>query len=99
MKKVAIYGRYLHDDAIDTCKELITLLKNKNCETLVESNFHVLLKQNNVAQDLQSFDVLDTSYDILISIGGDGTVLRAVAHIGKVGIPVIGINTGRLGFW
>lgn len=98
MKKVAIYGRYLHDDALDICKELITLLKNKNCEVLVESNFHVLLKQNNVAQDLPSFDVLDTSYDILISIGGDGTVLRAVAHIGKVGIPVIGINTGRLGF-
>ncbi|MFT5925517.1 MAG: NAD+ kinase [Rubritalea sp.] len=98
MKKVAIYGRYLHDDAIDTCKELITLLKAKNCEVLVESNFHALLKQSTIAQDLQSFDVLDKSYDLLISIGGDGTVLRAVAHIGEVGIPVIGINTGRLGF-
>jgi NAD+ kinase len=98
MKKVAIYGRYLHDDAIDTCKELITLLKGKNCEVLVESNFHSLLKQSTIAQDLQSFDVLDKSYDLLISIGGDGTVLRAVAHIGEVGIPVIGINTGRLGF-
>lgn len=98
MKKVAIYGRYLHDDTINTCKELISLLKAKNCEVLVESDFHTLLKDNHIAQDLQSFEMLDKSYDILISIGGDGTVLRAVAYIGNVDIPVIGINTGRLGF-
>lgn len=98
MKKVAIYGRYLHDDTINTCKELITLLELKNSEVLVESNFHNLLKQNNIALKQQSFDQLDNSYDILISIGGDGTILRAVAYIGNVGIPVIGINTGRLGF-
>ncbi|MEN8815848.1 MAG: NAD kinase [Nonlabens sp.] len=98
MKKVAIYGRYLHDDTVSTCEELIRLLKQKNCEVLVESDFHTLLIGNDIAQDLQSFEMLDKSYDILISIGGDGTVLRAVAYIGNVDIPVIGINTGRLGF-
>lgn len=98
MKKIAIYGRHLHDDTVNTCKELIRLLKAKNCEVLVESDFHVLLKGYQIAQDLQSFEMLDKSYDILISIGGDGTVLRAVAYIGNVDIPVIGINTGRLGF-
>ncbi|WP_438968924.1 NAD kinase [Nonlabens sp.] len=98
MKKVAIYGRYLHDDTVSTCEELIRLLKQKNCEVLVESDFHTLLIGNDIAQDLQSFEMLDESYDILISIGGDGTVLRAVAYIGNVDIPVIGINTGRLGF-
>ena len=98
MKKVAIYGRYLHDDTINTCKELITLLELNNSEVLIESNFHHLLKQNNIALKQESFNQLDKSYDILISIGGDGTILRAVAYIGDVGIPVIGINTGRLGF-
>lgn len=98
MNKVAIYGRYLHDDTVHTCKELIGLLKAKSCEVLVESDFHTMLKNSHIAQDLQSFDMLDKSYDILISIGGDGTVLRAVSYIGNVDIPVVGINTGRLGF-
>lgn len=36
--------------------------------------------------------------DMMISIGGDGTLLSAVHHIGKAGIPVVGINFGHLGF-
>lgn len=98
MKKIAIYGQYLHDDTVNTCVELIELLHSKKCETLIESSFHELLKNENVATQLNSFHTLDESYDLLISLGGDGTVLRAVAYIGKVNIPVIGINTGRLGF-
>lgn len=98
MKKIAIYGQYLHDDTVSTCLELIQLLNQKGCETLIESNFHTLLKEENIAMQLDSFNTLDKSYDLLISLGGDGTVLRAVAYIGKVNIPVIGINTGRLGF-
>lgn len=40
----------------------------------------------------------DFSADIALSIGGDGTFLSTAAHIGKKQIPVLGINTGRLGF-
>ncbi len=40
----------------------------------------------------------DFSSDIALSIGGDGTFLSTAAHIGKKQIPVLGINTGRLGF-
>ncbi|WP_405369983.1 NAD kinase [Nonlabens sp. Asnod2-A12] len=98
MKKVAIYGQYLHDETVKTCQKLIDLLKSKDCVALVESGFHDLLKGQGVALGLDSFDQLDKSFDLLISMGGDGTVLRAVAYIGKVDIPVIGVNTGRLGF-
>lgn len=38
------------------------------------------------------------SLHFLVSIGGDGTLLESVAHIGKTEVPVLGINTGRLGF-
>ena len=41
---------------------------------------------------------LDTSFDLLISVGGDGTILRAITFVKDLGIPIIGINTGRLGF-
>ena len=36
--------------------------------------------------------------DALLSIGGDGTLLESITHIGKDETPVLGINTGRLGF-
>jgi NAD+ kinase len=39
------------------------------------------------------------SFDMLISIGGDGTILRAATLIRDSGIPILGINAGRLGFW
>ena len=35
---------------------------------------------------------------LFISIGGDGTLLESITHIGKLEIPILGINTGRLGF-
>ena len=45
-----------------------------------------------------TFEVLDASYDLLISVGGDGTILRAITFVKDLEIPIVGINTGRLGF-
>ena len=45
-----------------------------------------------------TFEVLDASFDLLISIGGDGTILRAITFVKDLTIPIVGINTGRLGF-
>ena len=41
---------------------------------------------------------LDSSFDMLISIGGDGTILRAATLVQDSGVPILGINAGRLGF-
>ena len=41
---------------------------------------------------------IDKSYDFLFSIGGDGTILRSITFIKDSNIPILGINTGRLGF-
>lgn len=43
-------------------------------------------------------DGLDTSFDMFVSFGGDGTMLRAVTYVRDLGIPIVGVNTGRLGF-
>ena len=45
-----------------------------------------------------SYNDLDKSIDMMITIGGDGTLLRSITYIRDLGIPIIGINTGRLGF-
>ena len=44
------------------------------------------------------FDVLDFPVDYAISMGGDGTLLKTASHVGATGVPIIGVNTGRLGF-
>ena len=41
---------------------------------------------------------LDETFNLLISLGGDGTILRAVSLVKDLNIPIVGINTGRLGF-
>jgi NAD+ kinase len=46
----------------------------------------------------QSYTELDSSFDLLISIGGDGTILRAATLVKDTGVPILGINAGRLGF-
>ncbi|MEJ0031271.1 MAG: NAD(+)/NADH kinase [Bacteroidota bacterium] len=39
-----------------------------------------------------------TKVDFFISVGGDGTLLESVTYVGKSGVPILGINTGRMGF-
>lgn len=46
----------------------------------------------------QLLDGDDFTADMVISIGGDGTFLKAARRVGRKGIPILGINTGRLGF-
>ncbi|MGB3590132.1 MAG: NAD kinase [Nonlabens sp.] len=98
MRKVAIYGQYLHDDTIDVARELNDLLVHHSCEVLFEEQFCALLVEKQVIGKEHSFSILDETFDVLISIGGDGTILRAVAFVGRLNIPVLGVNAGRLGF-
>lgn len=97
MKKIAIYGKYLHEDSIETVLQILQALDQKPCAVFVEKDFYTLL-QPHLTASATTFSELDAGFDFLISIGGDGTILRAVAFIGSLGIPIIGINTGRLGF-
>lgn len=98
MKKIAIYGQYLHEGSENTVLHMVEALLEKSCEVKIESGFKTMLKNLNFTQPVEAFDQLDHTYDMLISIGGDGTILRAVTYIGRLNIPILGINTGRLGF-
>ncbi len=98
IKKIGIYGQYLHEGSIETVGHILSALSLKPCEFLVESSFYELLKPHINLNEVQTFSQLDKHYDFLISIGGDGTILRAVSFVGSLDIPLIGINTGRLGF-
>jgi NAD+ kinase len=93
--KIAIYGQTHSEVNSNTFLGLLDLLKEWRVEVFVEKNFHYMM---HLEHSVNTFQELDKSFDILISIGGDGTILRAVTFIRDTGIPIVGINTGRLGF-
>ena len=100
--KIAIYGPLYNERSKSTIKILIEYLKTQNADVFFEKDFYEsVLKNSNI--DIESFRCdtfksLDTSFELLISIGGDGTILRAITYVKDLNIPIVGINTGRLGF-
>ncbi len=97
--KVAIYSQYYKNKSLESFNILLDVLLDKKLAVFIEDNF--LQNLNPVIKDnlaIQSFSELDATFDLLISIGGDGTILRAITYLKDLDIPIVGINTGRLGF-
>lgn len=98
--KIAIYGQnYIKDTTQEAVEKLLGFLLEKEVEVFFESDF--IKTQNSGIQNnsaVRVFDELDNSFDLLMSVGGDGTILRAITFVRDLGIPIVGINTGRLGF-
>ncbi|WP_282031725.1 NAD kinase [Winogradskyella eximia] len=98
--KVAIYGQnYVKDTTQKAVERLLDILLRQQAYVFFESEF--ITTQNAEIQNssaISTFDKLDKTFDLLISVGGDGTILRAVTYVRDLGIPIVGINTGRLGF-
>ena len=100
--KVAIFGRYYNTSTPKSVETLFNYLENQGIEAYIETEFHKLIdKENHNIEGYhkyKTFTELDPGFDFLVSIGGDGTILRATMFVKDLGIPIIGINTGRLGF-
>ncbi len=100
--KVAIYGQYYQNSTEPIIKDIFSFFIKNNVEMIIESNFLNILKEKEIIKkDFKTFTLhtqLDTSFDMLISIGGDGTILKASTLVRDSGIPILGINAGRLGF-
>lgn len=99
MEKVAIYGQYIHDHSIKYIKVLFGELARYDMEICVADSFMQMIHGEDVdVGECGTFTDLDTSFHLLISIGGDGTILRAASLVGSLNIPIVGLNTGNLGF-
>ena len=97
--KVAIYSQYQKNKSQESLDVLLDVLTKRQEDIYIESSFlenakHTIQDDSNI----KAFTELDSSFDLLISIGGDGTILRAITYVKDLGIPIVGINTGRLGF-
>ena len=99
--KIAIYGQFYHKNSEASTEALLDFLLKRECNVYVEDKFFNMIKhEDDIEKDyhFKTFESLDNSFDALISIGGDGTILRAVTYVQDLAIPIIGINAGRLGF-
>jgi NAD+ kinase len=100
--KVAIYGQYYQISTEPIIKDIFNFLVSNAIEIVVEANFLKMLVEKNLFEKeyrtFESHTELDGSFDFLISIGGDGTILRAATLVRDSGVPILGINAGRLGF-
>ncbi|TGD57242.1 NAD kinase [Flavobacterium humi] len=100
--KVAVFGQFYQNTTSPIIERLFSFLKEHGIETVMEEKFSAILVENGLIQDtypkFSSHKDLDKSFDMLISVGGDGTFLRAATVVRNSGIPILGINAGRLGF-
>lgn len=100
--KVAIYGQYYQNSTEPIIKDIFSFFNFNNVEMVIEENFlNMLYEKELIKKEYKTFSLstsLDNSFEMLISIGGDGTILRAATFVRNSGVPILGINAGRLGF-
>jgi len=99
--KIGIYGQSNNELTIKYVKILIDILFKNNVEIIVEEKIYNFFKETNPKKTYKTFSNyhdLDNTINLFFSVGGDGTFLRSVTYIRDLNIPIIGINTGRLGF-
>lgn len=100
--KIAIFGQYYQNDTRPIIRDIFVFLNKNEVELVIEKEFLAILYQQEILKKeyktFTSYLDLDESFDLFISIGGDGTILRAITFVRNSGIPILGINAGRLGF-
>ncbi len=97
--KIAIFSTNYRAEIDKPLRKTIESLHKHGVEVLIERNFHHQIEQlSSQFPKCQTIGAEDLNADMVISIGGDGTFLGTASAIGDRNIPILGINTGRLGF-
>ena len=98
--RFALFGNTYQAKKSFHAELLFRLLKQHKAELCICREFYDFLTRD-VRLSLPRLKLFDDDRfqaDMVISLGGDGTFLKAASRVGSKGIPILGINTGRLGF-
>ncbi len=99
---IAVYARNTKDNHPLYLEKLTALLKKEKVNLIVYEPYYQFLKKeyhyNVILKTFSCSDSLKSKADYVVCLGGDGTILETIALVRKSGIPVLGVNTGRLGF-
>jgi len=98
--KIAVFGNIYRTVILSHIELLFNYFKDKDVILLLDSELYKFVRENSKC-NMERIEVIknnDFEADLALSIGGDGTFLNTAARIGRKNIPILGINTGRLGF-
>ena len=99
--KVAIFGSTYTHDRLKYIKSIVDFMQKSGVEMYIDRSFYDFFSTKlRIYPEVSGFFEENEipAADIAFSIGGDGTFLKTAVRVGKTGIPILGINTGRLGF-
>lgn len=100
---IAIYGRQTKENACSEIKDMLLLLNKLGVNVMIDAGLYKFLHAqlnlpSGIFRTFSGADELKDTANFLLSLGGDGTLLETLGLVRNSGIPVLGINTGRLGF-
>ncbi|MCB1672975.1 MAG: NAD(+)/NADH kinase, partial [Pseudomonadales bacterium] len=95
-KKIGLIGRPGHAGVVDSLHRLLTFLKSRDVDIILDDGTGKLVPDH--GQQVASRESLSRLCDLVVVVGGDGSMLNAAQSIASENVPVIGINRGRLGF-
>ena len=97
--KIALYIAFNNSSSVNCCKEVIDIVSVGN-DIIIDSKI-----KSDLSKEFQSkfsffdsSDPIDKDIDYVFAVGGDGTILRSITYVKDSGVPILGINAGRLGF-
>jgi NAD+ kinase len=99
--RIGIHGKDFQTNSSRFLVRILDALQQRNIETWVSDKFLKQVKLSTISNfKLKPFDhsVSLKNLDYFLSLGGDGTMLESATYIAKAEVPILGINTGRLGF-
>lgn len=99
--RIAIHGKRFVEKTQPAVKQVFDSLQDHKAELILSEEFSEHVKKSGIK--LKGYKTYNPErgapkVDTIFSLGGDGTLLDTVTHVGKKGIPILGINTGTLGF-
>ena len=96
----AIFGNTYQPKKSASMQKLLASLAQRQADVAIERKFYNFLTSDQHLEvgSVQVFDGSDFQADFVISMGGDGTFLKAASRVGDKQIPILGVNMGRLGF-
>lgn len=98
---IALHGRRFRAESIPFIQQVFKQLQHKKAKLWISESFLKIIKESFI--DVGEVNIFHNkkemaAAELVISLGGDGTLLETITFIGDLQIPVLGINTGRLGF-